>query len=31
MKQWFCGMCEKLFKRGGDCPLCGFKLEKWPD
>jgi len=28
--RWYCMMCEKLFKKSGDCPACGFKLEKWP-
>lgn len=29
-RRWYCGMCEKLFKKGGDCRLCGFHLERWP-
>jgi hypothetical protein len=28
-KRWYCGMCERQFTRGGDCPLCGFALERW--
>ena len=31
MKRWWCGMCEELFTRSGDCPLCGFQLERWPE
>lgn len=27
VRRHYCGMCEQLFARGGDCPLCGFKLE----
>jgi hypothetical protein len=29
-RRWYCGMCERLFSKGGDCPRCGFKLERWP-
>jgi len=28
--RWYCGMCDKLVKKSGDCPACGFRLEKWP-
>jgi hypothetical protein len=30
LARWYCGMCEKLFTKGGDCPLCGFTLESMP-
>lgn len=30
-RRWYCGMCEELFPRSGDCPRCGFKLERWPE
>jgi hypothetical protein len=29
-KKWYCGMCEEWFKKSGDCPKCGFGLERDP-
>ena len=25
---WYCGMCERWFRRGGECRVCGFDLER---
>jgi rRNA maturation endonuclease Nob1 len=30
MRRWFCLMCEALFTKSGDCPKCGYPLERWP-
>lgn len=30
--RWYCGMCDEWFTRrsdDGDCPRCGFKLERF--
>jgi uncharacterized paraquat-inducible protein A len=29
-REWYCGMCEQWFTKGGDCPRCGFTLEPLP-
>lgn len=29
--RYYCGMCEESFTRSGECPKCGFDLERWPD
>lgn len=29
-RRWYCLMCERFFSKGGECPHCGFKLERWP-
>lgn len=29
-RRYWCGMCDRFFSRSGDCPACGFDLERWP-